>query len=81
MVWSNIKISGIIVRQLNKRRPNPFSLLEDMVAKPAREQRTPRQSHSSWSYQETGMGGAERSHRDGGEFFVHEDSLPSLKSR
>lgn len=41
-----------------------------MVAKPAREQRTPRQSHSSGSYRETGMGRAERSYRDGGEFFV-----------
>ncbi len=40
-----------------------------MVANPARDQRTPRQSHSSGSYLETGMGGAERSHRDGGESF------------
>jgi len=40
-----------------------------MVTKPARDQRTPRQSHSSGSYRETGMGGAERFHRDGGELF------------
>ena len=41
-----------------------------MAVKPARDQRTPRQSHSSGSYRETGMGGAERFHRDGGELFV-----------
>jgi hypothetical protein len=52
-----------------------------MVAKPAREQRTPRQSHSSGSYPETGMGRAERFYRDGGEFFVHEDSLYRIKPR
>jgi len=40
-----------------------------MTAKPARDQRTPGQSHSSGSYRETGMGGAERSHRDGQEPF------------
>ena len=45
-----------------------------MVAKPAREQRTPRQSHSSGSYWETDMGRAERSYRDGGELFVREGS-------
>ncbi len=37
---------------------------------PAREQRTPRQSHSSGSYLETGMGGVERFHRNGEEPFV-----------
>jgi len=50
-----------------------------MVKKPAREQMTPRQSHSSGSYPETGMGGAERPHRDGGEFFVF--CFPSSKTR
>ena len=44
--------------------------IEDMVANPARDQRTPRQSHSSGSYLETGMGRAERSYRNGEEPFV-----------
>jgi len=37
---------------------------------PARDQRTPSQSHSSGSYRETGMGGAERFHRYGWEPFA-----------
>jgi len=49
-----------------------------MAAKPAREQRTPRQSHSSGSYLETATGRAERFYRDGGEPFVHEDSIFSI---
>ena len=40
-----------------------------MVAKPARDQRTPSQSHSSGSYRETGMGMAERLYRNGWEPF------------
>ena len=40
-----------------------------MVAKPARDQKTPGQSHSSGSYPETDMGSAERSDRDGQEPF------------
>jgi len=45
-----------------------------MVETPAREQETPRQSHSSGSYLETDMGNVERCCRNGGESFVHEDS-------
>ena len=45
-----------------------------MVEIPAREQWTPRQSHSSGSYLEMDMGEAERFCRNGEEFFVHEDS-------
>lgn len=41
-----------------------------MAENPAREQRTPRQSHSSGSYGETCMGEAERFRRDGEEPFV-----------
>lgn len=41
-----------------------------MIEKPARDQRTPRQSHSSGSYRETGMGMVERSYRDGEEPFA-----------
>jgi len=40
-----------------------------MVANPSRDQRTPSQSHSTRSYLETGMGVAERLHRDGWEPF------------
>lgn len=36
---------------------------------PARDQRTPRQSHPNGSYLETGMGSAERSDRNGEEPF------------
>lgn len=42
---------------------------KDMVANPSRDQRTPSQSHSTRSYLETGMGVAERLHRDGWEPF------------
>lgn len=41
-----------------------------MVSKPAREQKALRQSHSSGSYLETGMGLVERLNRDGGEPFA-----------
>jgi len=41
-----------------------------MVEIPAREQRTPNQSHSSGSYGETCMGLAERLNRDGWEPFA-----------
>lgn len=44
-------------------------LAGDMVVKPARDQRTPSQSHSSGSYLETGMGLAERLDRNGWEPF------------
>lgn len=41
-----------------------------VAANPAREKRTPSQSHSSGSYRETGMGGIERFRRDGWESFL-----------
>lgn len=40
-----------------------------MVAKPARDQRTPSQSRSSGSRRETDVGEAERFHRNGWEPF------------
>ena len=55
----------LCLRLLNTRRPNPFDFSKDMVAKPARDQKTPSQSHSSGSYWETDMGKAERFYRDG----------------
>jgi hypothetical protein len=54
--------------------------LHGMAANPARDQRTPGQSHSSGSYPERGMGSAERSDRDGQEPFGKKDSA-SHKSR
>ena len=51
----------------SQQRPNPSQ--EDMVVKPARDQRTPSQSHSSGSYLETGMGLTERLNRNGWEPF------------
>jgi len=59
----------LCLRQLNKRRPNPFDFSKDMVAKPARDQKTPSQSHSSGSYWETDMCVAERLHSNGWEPF------------
>ena len=47
-----------------------------MVANPARDQRTPSQSHSSGSYPETGMGSAERLDRNGWEPFDYLKVLP-----
>ena len=49
-----------------------------MVENPARDQRTPRQSHSSGSYLETGMGRAERFYRDGEEPFDYQ-KVPAHK--
>jgi len=52
---------------------------QDMVANPARDQKTPSQSHSSGSYGETCMGVAERLHRNGWEPFDYPKVLAVQK--
>jgi hypothetical protein len=50
-----------------------------MVANPARDQKTPSQSHSSGSYRETCMGRVERFYRDGWESFENKTPSSQLK--